>query len=932
MYLKLVTSVTALLLVIQSHAANYYFAASGNDSYTIAQAQKSATPWKTLTKLNSFFNSIKPGDSILFKRGDTFTGTININRSGAPGKPIVISAYGAGARPIITALVPVTNWVNLGGGIWQASCPQVVSSLNIVMLNGAPQPLGRYPNANAANGGYLNVDSHVGNTQITSSQLNTSVNWAGATVAIRKLHWVLTGGTIISNTANTITYTDVNTITPSNNFGFFIQNHPKTLDQSGEWYFDKVNKKLSMYWGTKTPGTSVVSVSAFDYIINMTGYNYISVDGLNFTGGNINNINLFTTNGFQIKNCSFTSCGGICILANLTTDLLVTQCNLLNSANGGIQNNSGTNTQITYDTLKNTGIVAGMGMTANGSSDEGILAVGTNGLVANNSITNTGSNGIDFGGEYNTIKNNFVNNFSLVKDDGGGIYTNVGGTDTVTVKRGMSIVGNIVINSVGAPAGTTGIFPGCASGIYLDQNSSGITITGNTLASTVSGIFFHNNRNMTVSGNTFYNNQYQVVFSHNDATVSMKNNNFNNNIAFSVYKNQPTLYFITVKNDIKLFGVFNNNYYSNPIDNVFPINASGNLLDLSLWQYTFGKDLTSFNAQAIPCYTVSMPSKKTLFTNSTFSKNITGTVSYSVNGNFKSAWDNSGMLDGGAVKTNFSFISGSYDSPLLLCNVGAVTASKVYSLKFSMNSNKANRKLLIYFRNTNSPYNTISEIKYINIANKRTENTIMLVPTVSTSNATIVFAFQDEDVTAWFDNVNLYTTTSQLNDPTQNILFTYNATAKSKTIKLASSYVDVKNKPYKTSATIAPFSSLILIKNQDTLATLPPVVYIDPHTPKTSLNDVAFADSIRSKPQVNSRISVFPNPSTDHFMFNFDNQNVHDLSIQVMNTNGDIILTQKVLVTDNNYQLNFSKKPLPGCYYIHLSGANINETKKVIIM
>ena len=34
-----------------------------------------------------------------------------------------------------------------------------------------PQPLGRYPNPDAANGGFLNVDSHITDTQITSSAL-----------------------------------------------------------------------------------------------------------------------------------------------------------------------------------------------------------------------------------------------------------------------------------------------------------------------------------------------------------------------------------------------------------------------------------------------------------------------------------------------------------------------------------------------------------------------------------------------------------------------------------------------------------------------------------------------------------------------------------------------------------------------------------------
>jgi hypothetical protein len=57
---------TALLIGwLSTHAATYYVSSiSGNDSYTSTQAQSQATPWKTLAKVNSFFNSLNPGDQV----------------------------------------------------------------------------------------------------------------------------------------------------------------------------------------------------------------------------------------------------------------------------------------------------------------------------------------------------------------------------------------------------------------------------------------------------------------------------------------------------------------------------------------------------------------------------------------------------------------------------------------------------------------------------------------------------------------------------------------------------------------------------------------------------------------------------------------------------------------------------------------------------
>ena len=89
---------TKLALLQQKvDAANYYCSSTdGDDSRTSAQAQNSSTPWKSISKLNSFFSSLQPGDVVLFKRGDVFYGSITINKSGSAGSPITFDAYGSG--------------------------------------------------------------------------------------------------------------------------------------------------------------------------------------------------------------------------------------------------------------------------------------------------------------------------------------------------------------------------------------------------------------------------------------------------------------------------------------------------------------------------------------------------------------------------------------------------------------------------------------------------------------------------------------------------------------------------------------------------------------------------------------------------------------------------------------------------------------------
>src|SRR5687768_1549664 len=105
---------SAILLVCSFNSASaktYYFSSiSGNDSRTSIQAQNLSTPWKTLSKLNTFFSSLQPGDSVLLKRGETFYGSIMVNKSGIASAPVVVGDYGTGNKPVITSLVTLSGW------------------------------------------------------------------------------------------------------------------------------------------------------------------------------------------------------------------------------------------------------------------------------------------------------------------------------------------------------------------------------------------------------------------------------------------------------------------------------------------------------------------------------------------------------------------------------------------------------------------------------------------------------------------------------------------------------------------------------------------------------------------------------------------------------------------------------------------------------
>ncbi len=103
---KLVLIVLMFMMFYKTFARKFYVSNSGNDSYSILQAQNPSTPWATLSRIQSTLSTFGSGDSILFMKGDRFTGTLRMF-----GKNnMYFGTYGTGANPLFWgtgAVIPV---------------------------------------------------------------------------------------------------------------------------------------------------------------------------------------------------------------------------------------------------------------------------------------------------------------------------------------------------------------------------------------------------------------------------------------------------------------------------------------------------------------------------------------------------------------------------------------------------------------------------------------------------------------------------------------------------------------------------------------------------------------------------------------------------------------------------------------------------------
>jgi hypothetical protein len=81
---------------LQVCGSNYYVdpSSSGSNQGTFTN------PWKSIDDIPWYINYFSPGDTVFFKRGQQYTGTLSINSSGSNGAPIVFMPYGSGNAPV----------------------------------------------------------------------------------------------------------------------------------------------------------------------------------------------------------------------------------------------------------------------------------------------------------------------------------------------------------------------------------------------------------------------------------------------------------------------------------------------------------------------------------------------------------------------------------------------------------------------------------------------------------------------------------------------------------------------------------------------------------------------------------------------------------------------------------------------------------------
>ena len=820
----------------------YYVANSGSDSNN---GRSGDSPFQTVEKVNSL--SLQPGDQVLFRRSDTFRGGLKITHSGSSGSPIVIDAYGSGNKPILSGSVPITNWTNAGNNTWEANCPACGSQVTGLYRNQEALSLGRYPNLSDANWGYLTVQSRNGKTQLTSQQSLTT-NWTGGEVVVRPTLWILDRAPITNQDGNTLTINNNSSYTLNDGWGFFIQNHPATLDQTGEWYYNPANKTIRLFDNQNDPNGQQVTATVYSEGVNLTNASFVTVRNIQITqtltaGLSANGGSNLILSGNDITNSGY---DGVIIMGS-GRDVLVENNRIEDANNDAFFIDSYRDFTFRGNTVRRIGLLPGRGKSGDGGYTALHSLSFSNSLIENNVMETIGFNGISVNSG-TTIRTNQIANFCLTKSDGGGIYTWNGNH---TNSGGLRILSNIVSNGMGSPEGTPGGVYSGGNGIFLDDCAQNTEILNNTVFGCRSkGYLLRGTKNVTFRGNTSFNNGEEQLRLGFNGVCTFRNNQIQNNVFVSRTPDQGVVAYESDADDLNQYGQFDNNYYARPFEDQFklwmvhkpgPV-LVGKMQTLAEWQAQWGQDRNSFNSPiTYKPYVINQTGASLI--DAPFSETVGGWNGYSPYGNGRVDWDNSNRLDGGSMRLSFGSASNRGDSYLLaFVTTGPVTKGKNYQLLFDGVASASGKRVQIYPRQLGPNFSDLAARKDYVLGTERQRYESTFTATSDESNAILIIQVEENGQTAWLDNIRLQEVDLTTVNPDEYIKLVYNPTFQDKVETLDGVYRDVKNNVYNRQVTVPAFSSVVLLKEVNQAPTPPPPAPTALRDPENPANAVAGLD------------------------------------------------------------------------------------------
>ena len=928
---KLLLVGLCMVWTVCAHATTYYVSHQGRDRHTGTSPQQA---WRTLAKVNAMMKSFRPGDVILFRRGDRFAGQLIVTTSGAAGQPITFGAYGTGDRPIIDGFRRLSQWTAVGNQLWKTTYQSPHGRAYNLVINHRFQPIGRYPNLDQDRQGYLPISGGNGRSQFSSEELQGGP-WTGGDAVVRSCRWILDRAPIVHHQGNQLSLAQEVSYDAINGFGFFIVNHRRALDQEGEWAYHHAAHALFLR-SQRDPNTRAILTAHVPELIRMSRVQYITVRQLALWGAAKNAVLVHYSKHITVSDCHFYGSGqnGAAVQYSERTAFLRNKVEHTN--NNGIRVQQGRFTEIADNTFTRTGLIAGMGASGNNTYCA-VRGMSQHLNIHHNRIDQVGYNAISFVGDYINIQYNHITNFCQIKDDGGGIYA---GNSAPYPHKLIQIKNNIVGNDAPSTVGWGTVKPDLAhiSGIYMDNHTNGANIENNTVyGCQIYGIYFHNAYNSLVKNNTVYDSWRALGMVHDARALDapIRNNTIHNNVLFARKVDQELIHFRSIKDDHFKFGTMDRNHYHSPLKHERVVrvtsdwNRSNQLHSVTQWQKLSPYDQSSrVGTDRWPAYVINRYLSGNLLPNATFTENVRGWQGWSRDGDGIIRHSEQ-AIDGGSLTMAFATPGdGSHLSVSTNNGIGSLREGEKFVLRYSLKSGGEGTTLSSKLINKGGPYRILSNTNYVATDTKRQDIEEFFTVDHSALQGTLNISVPKNSYQVHVDNVSLRKVATQAVDYDRYLQFLTNPSRRRVSLSLPSGqWKSARGQVFRGSVTLDPFQSMILLRDQSELASRQADTKGEVSATSAKRSDQS-EDSLPEGTTDNS-LQLYPNPLTDGSLTIDLGKAIEIAEVQVYDTKGTLLLRRSV---EGKRQVAFSPAELgSGLRLIKVVTPEFTKTGKVLV-
>lgn len=525
-----------------------------------------------------------------------FTEPLVINYSGTAANHIVFSTYAGIARAVISGFRTLTGGTNIPGtNIYRFYCPELTRATNMLIMDGTPQPMGRWPDTGYRT--YTNITS----TTITDASLPASPNWTGAYLVAHDEFYIIDTALITSQSSGVITVNQSFSATNiGRGHGYFIENDHRTLLMTsipGRWYNNYTKDSMEVYL-PGGPSGHVLQVPIFDSLFYMNRKGYNDVYNIDFEGSNKSSVQGNRDTALTMTNCLFRYGGGNCFTLNESLRTSLTNDTLDYFENNGawVTGNSSIYCEARNIQVNHCGTIPGMGFQSRGNGSQSYTgwdwAFGSSSFQ-NMTILNSGYVGLHYGGDSVTIKNCVVDTFCMTKIDGGAFYTH--DPSFVSYTWGRSLTNCMALHGQKSASGLPYDSTDASFGFYFDSHATSVVVRGCTGAYNASGGLFIHGSKITSDGNNYYGNGWTQRYVAEAFGVNVTQLNLKKDRLATSAPGQ-LLSAVIAASTLSNFGLIDSNYYAKTDTMAFFIKVGApapTIVAYPTWQTQTGFDAHS---------------------------------------------------------------------------------------------------------------------------------------------------------------------------------------------------------------------------------------------------------------------------------------------------------------------------------------------------